>query len=151
MLGVLQAAAQSHNSFEQAFPSGRGSEIRMQMLSRGDVSDSEASDTETQAHRTSPQQQKVCCSKNESSCNHTHACLHQRCANRMIAVIVLAANTCLVAASTSMSTAYLQRKSARLGQGCLSAHVPMYAHVADLGHAHLSLLVLFKQQARIGV
>jgi len=57
---VLQAAAQSHNSSEQAFPSGRGSEIRMQMLSRDDVSDSEASDTETQAHRTSAQQQKVC-------------------------------------------------------------------------------------------
>jgi len=32
----------------------------MQMLSRDDVSDSEASDTETQAHRTSAQQQKVC-------------------------------------------------------------------------------------------
>lgn len=54
-----QAAAQSHNSSEQASPSGRGSEIRMQMLSRGDVSDSEASDTEAQAQRTSAQQQKV--------------------------------------------------------------------------------------------
>ena len=76
MLGVLQAAPQSHNSSEQACPSGRGSEIRMQMLSRGDVSDSEASDTETQAHRTSAQQQKVCYINMESIMQvYMHACI----------------------------------------------------------------------------
>ncbi len=76
MLGVLQAAPQPHNSSEQASPSGRGSEIRMQMLSRGDVSDSEASDTETQAHRTSAQQQKVCYINMESIMQvYMHACI----------------------------------------------------------------------------
>jgi len=75
-LGVLQAAAQ-HNSSEQASSSGRGSEIRMQMLSRGDVSDSEASDSETQAHRTSAQQQKVGYSNIEEyhANTHMHACI----------------------------------------------------------------------------
>ena len=73
---MLQAAAQSHNSSEQASPSGRGSEIRMQMMSRGDVSDSEASDTEAQAQRTSAQQQKVCYSSMGSIMQtYMHACI----------------------------------------------------------------------------
>jgi len=43
-----------------------------------------------------------------------------------MAVIILVANTCLTEALfASMSTAYLQRKSVRLGQECLLAHVAM--------------------------
>ncbi len=45
------------------------------MLSRGDVSDSEASDTETQAHRTSAQQQKVCY-RNMEIVMQTHTCMY---------------------------------------------------------------------------
>lgn len=45
------------------------------MLSRGDVSDSEASDSEMQAHRTSAQQQKVCCDNMESIMQR-HTCMH---------------------------------------------------------------------------
>ncbi len=70
--------------------------------------------------------------------------MHQKCDNRMIAAIVLAASTCLIVALiSSMSTAYLQHKSGRLGQACMSAlmsaHVPKYAHVAYLSYAHLWL------------
>ncbi len=44
----------------------------------------------------------------------------------MMAGIILVANTCLTEALfASMSTAYLQRKSVRLGQECLLAHVAM--------------------------